>query len=85
MRAAVIAALEGREPPQPFLHSACFSLIAPNYGLAITGAYHVVNGELRRDDQSAQAGKLNLHRSRMHEAQQAHQWYREIRREAFGV
>ncbi len=82
---AVIAALEGREPPQPFLHSACFSLIAPNYGLAITGAYHVVDGELRRDEQSAQAAVEPAQVARVNEAQQAHQWYQEIRREAFGV
>ena len=83
---AVIAALEGREPPPPSLHSACFSLIAPNYGLAITGAYHVVDGELRRDDQSTQAAAVESAQvSRVNEAQQAQRWYREIRREAFGV
>jgi sulfide dehydrogenase [flavocytochrome c] flavoprotein subunit len=83
---AVIAALQGREPPQPFLHSACFSLIAPNYGLAITGAYHAINGELRRDDQPGQAGQVEPAQVfRALEAQRAHDWYREIRSEAFGV
>jgi sulfide dehydrogenase [flavocytochrome c] flavoprotein subunit len=83
---AVIAALQGREPPQPFLHSACFSLIAPNYGFAITGAYHAINGELRRDDQPGQAGQVEPAQVfRALEAQRAHDWYREIRSEAFGV
>jgi sulfide dehydrogenase [flavocytochrome c] flavoprotein subunit len=82
---AVIAALEGREPPPPSLHSACFGLIAPNYGLAITGAYRVVNGEILRDERTDHSDRVgSAQAARERDAQQGHDWYQKIRVEAFG-
>ena len=42
----VAALLAGREPPSPRLSNACFSLVAPDYGISVAGIYRPDGVEL---------------------------------------
>jgi sulfide dehydrogenase [flavocytochrome c] flavoprotein subunit len=43
---AVAALLAGREPASPTLSNACFSLVAPDYGISVAGTYRPDGQEL---------------------------------------
>jgi NADPH-dependent 2,4-dienoyl-CoA reductase/sulfur reductase-like enzyme len=43
---AIVAKLEGREPPPPSWINACYGLIAPNYGVSVVNVYRLENGAI---------------------------------------
>jgi sulfide dehydrogenase [flavocytochrome c] flavoprotein subunit len=44
--AAIVAALAGREPPTASWANTCYSLIAPDYGISVSGVYRVEDGKI---------------------------------------
>ncbi|MCW5718923.1 MAG: FAD-dependent oxidoreductase [Bauldia sp.] len=44
--ANIVALLEGREPPRPSWLNTCYSLVGPNYGISVVGAYRLVDGAI---------------------------------------
>ena len=60
---AVAALLAGREPASPTLSNACFSLVAPNYGISVAGTYRPDGQELAEVPGSAGPGPADSPRA----------------------
>ena len=83
---AIIAALDGRPPPPPVLHNTCYSLVAPDYGISVSGIYRLDAGELHDTPGGGGTSPLSMpptHRAR--EAAHATDWYRSILADSFGA
>ena len=83
--AAIVAALEEREAPPPTFESVCYSLLAPNDALSIHGRFEVSEHEIRAVSAIADAAFDSMHAHGSDEVARADEWYREIRRTAFGA
>lgn len=44
--AAIVGSLAGKEAPQGHFANTCYSLIAPDYGISVAGAYTTENGKM---------------------------------------
>jgi sulfide dehydrogenase [flavocytochrome c] flavoprotein subunit len=44
--AAIVAAVNGREPPEPSYVNTCYSIIAPDYGISVAGVYELKDGNI---------------------------------------
>lgn len=83
---AIIAALDGRPAPAPVLHNTCYSLVAPDYGISVSGIYRLDGGELH--DTPGGGGTSPVSASpafRAREAAHAADWYRSILADSFGA
>ena len=81
---AVIAMLRGARSGQPTVTSTCYSLIAPDYAISLSGSYQPVKGQFLEIEGSNHASPANAPRtSRALEAQQANAWFDALTREAF--
>lgn len=82
---AIVAALRGEPQPAPLYHSTCYSFVAPEYGISVTGLYAAGAAGLASipgaGGLSAVAAETAV---RAAEASQAHGWYASITRDAFG-
>lgn len=80
--AAVVASLAGEPPPQPLLINHCYSFVAPDEAISITGVY----GYSRNDGQleTRSAGETPPHGDRLREAIYARAWQRNFRTDVFG-
>lgn len=82
--AAIVAALEGKEPPQAAFANTCYSLIAPDYGISVAGVYAVEEGKLVE-----KAGGLSPRDAsdefRKLEAEYGVGWYQSISQDAWGT
>jgi sulfide dehydrogenase [flavocytochrome c] flavoprotein subunit len=80
--AAVIASLAGEPPPEPLLINHCYSFVAPDEAISITGVY----GYSRNDGQleTRSAGETPPHGDRKREAIYARAWQRNFRTDVFG-
>jgi len=80
--AAVVASLAGEPPPQPLLINHCYSFVAPDEAISITGVY----GYSRNDGQleTRSAGETSPHGDRLREAIYARAWQRNFRTDVFG-
>jgi sulfide dehydrogenase [flavocytochrome c] flavoprotein chain len=78
---AIIASLEGREPPAPLLESVCYARLTGDTALSIHGRYALADGMLRQmagpEDGSAE--------NSAQEARNADDWYAHIVQESFGT
>ena len=83
--AAVVSMLNGKEPPVASYANACYSLIAPDYGISVVAVYKLasdrstienVGGGLTPMDASAEARKR--------EVQYAYSWFNNMTAEMFG-
>ena len=79
---AIVAALEGREPPAPVFESVCYSLLARGSALSIHGRYQLTDGAIRQ--MPAAPDDAGSPRSAQ-EAQNAEDWYRGVVSNAFGT
>ncbi len=83
--AAVVSLLNGKEPGVSSYANACYSLIAPDYGISVVAVYRLagdrsaiekIGGGLTPDDASAEAHKR--------EVQYAYSWFNNMTAEMFG-
>jgi sulfide dehydrogenase [flavocytochrome c] flavoprotein subunit len=82
---AIVRLLDGKTPDAPTLTSTCFSLIAPDYAISISGVYRPVNGNYMEVEGTGVTSPVEAPRSRRgEEAKFADAWFRTITREAFG-
>jgi sulfide dehydrogenase [flavocytochrome c] flavoprotein chain len=78
---AIVAALEGREPPNPMFESVCYSMLARGRALSIHGRFQLTDGKIRQLPTPDHAGSAEPGQ----EALNAESWYRSIVTEAFGT
>jgi sulfide dehydrogenase [flavocytochrome c] flavoprotein chain len=82
---AVTALLHDEAPPSPKLINACYSLVAPAYGISIAGVYHAVGGQLADAEGAGGVSPLDAPAEfRALEASYAEAWFRTIVAETFG-
>lgn len=88
--AALAWLIEGRPAPDPVLMNTCYSLVAPDAGIAIAASYGIRNGALVSLDGTTGVSPLptdarpDVETVRGAEARAARGWYRSIVRDAFG-
>ncbi|MBM4258907.1 MAG: cytochrome C [Deltaproteobacteria bacterium] len=82
--AAIVSLLRAEPVPEPVLMNTCYSLVAPNYGISITGAYRVENDALVTITGSDGTSPLDAPAEvRAREADYAHSWYTNITADTF--
>jgi NADPH-dependent 2,4-dienoyl-CoA reductase/sulfur reductase-like enzyme len=82
---AVANLLAGRKPDTPKLINACYSLVAPDYGISIAGVYRAADGQLREVEGSGGLSPVDAPMStRALEASYATGWFKTITEEVFG-
>ena len=83
--AQALAALLQGEPVQPaVLINACFSLVAPDYGISVSGVYRVQDGDIVESGGSPQTGPPDAPRAeRTAEAERAEAVFRALTGETF--
>ncbi|HWM47716.1 MAG TPA: NAD(P)/FAD-dependent oxidoreductase [Xanthobacteraceae bacterium] len=82
---ALARLLDGKRPAQPKLASTCYSLVAPDYALSISGVYHPVSGQFMEVEGTGASSPVDAPRSlRSEEANFADAWFKTITREVFG-
>lgn len=82
---AVADLLAGRAPDEPRLINTCYSLVAPNDGISVSGVYRPVAGQLADIEGAGGTSPLDAPDAvRAQEAVYAEDWYRTITTEVFG-
>jgi sulfide dehydrogenase [flavocytochrome c] flavoprotein chain len=82
---AIAQLLDGKPAAEPKLASTCYSLIAPDYAISISGVYRPVNGQYMEVDGTGVTSPVDAPRSlRAQEANFADAWFKTITRESFG-
>ena len=83
--AAIVRLLAGKAPEEPRLTSNCYSVIAPDYAIALTGIYHPLDGQFVEVEGSAASSPLDAPPAkRAEEAKNADAWFRATTSEIFG-
>jgi hypothetical protein len=83
--AAIAKLLAGGAPAAAQLDSNCYSVVAPDYAISITGGFAVINGEFNEVDHSIRSSALDASAGqRAEEAKNADAWYRAATSEIFG-
>ena len=83
--AAIVKLIAGGTPAEPKLINTCYSLVAPDYGIAIAGVYRPVNGVLTEIAGSGGVSPADAPASvRALEAAFADGWFKTITSEVFG-
>jgi NADPH-dependent 2,4-dienoyl-CoA reductase/sulfur reductase-like enzyme len=83
--AAVARLLAGEVPSSPKLINACYSLVAPDYGISVAGVYQPSGGQLVDVPGSGGVSPADAPRAaRAAEAALAEAWFRTITGEVFG-
>ncbi len=82
---AVATLLRGETPAAAKLTSNCYSIVAPNYAISISGLFEPVNGEYAEVDDSIKSSPLDAPPTfRADEAKKADAWFNDITAEIFG-
>ncbi len=82
---AIAGLLTGATPSASPMSSNCYSVVAPGYGISITGAFAPVNGEYTEVDNSIRSSPLDAPPElRAEEAKNADAWFRTATSEIFG-
>ena len=77
--AALAADLSGRAPPTAWLANTCYSLLAPGYGISVSGVYRAQQGRLIDMPHSVGVSPLNAPaKHRAAEARHGAAWYAAI-------
>jgi sulfide dehydrogenase [flavocytochrome c] flavoprotein chain len=83
--AAIARLFAGASPSAASLASDCYSLVAPDYAISITGAFQPVNGEYTEVEGSIRSSPLDAPPARRaEEAKDADAWFRTVTSEIFG-
>ena len=81
---AIAALLAGREPASPSLTNACYSLVAPDYGISVVGAYRPKGGEFEEVPEAGGPSRTDESRpARALDARQAETTFRKLTAEVF--
>jgi sulfide dehydrogenase [flavocytochrome c] flavoprotein subunit len=80
--AAVVDLLNGRRPGPPALINHCYSLLAPDYAISISGVYEYSAAE--RQLTTTASGETPMDADRRREAEFAHSWLENIALDTFG-
>jgi len=80
----IVAAFEGREAPVARFVNTCYSLVAEDAAISVSGFYSAANGRISviSDGVSPLSGSAEL---RQQEAAQARDWYESITTDSFGA
>ena len=82
---AIAQLLDGKAPSGSDMGSSCYSLIAPDYAISVTGNFAPVNGEYIEVDNSIQSSPVDAPATRRaQEAKDASAWFAAITSETFG-
>jgi sulfide dehydrogenase [flavocytochrome c] flavoprotein subunit len=82
---AIMQLLKGDKPEDPKLTSVCFSLLAPDYAISISGVYRPLGGQYMEVEGTGVTSPVDAPRTlREHEANFAGEWFKTITREIFG-
>jgi NADPH-dependent 2,4-dienoyl-CoA reductase/sulfur reductase-like enzyme len=82
---AIVALLDGKTPALPKLVSLCYSLIAPDYAISITGTYQPTDGQFLEIDGTGITSPVDAPRARrQQEAASADEWFKKITEATFG-
>ena len=82
---AIVQLLKGEKPEDPKLTSVCYSLIAPDYAISISGVYRPINGQFLEVEGTGVTSPVEAPRTlRAQEASFADAWFKTITREIFG-
>ena len=82
--AAVVSLLRAEPVSPPVLMNTCYSLVAPNYGISITGAYRVVDDTIQTIPGTDGISPLDApDETRAREAEYARSWYANITADTF--
>lgn len=83
--AAVTMLLTGGEPPTPRLINTCYSLVAPDYGISVTGVYQPAGGILAEIKGTGGFSRADAPANvRAAEALYANGWFATVTNEVFG-
>jgi len=82
--AAIVSLLHAEPVAPPVLMNTCYSLVAPNYGISITGGYRVVDDTIHTIPGTDGISPLDApDEVRAQEAQYARSWYANITADTF--
>ena len=83
--AAIVRLLKGEAPAAAHLASNCYSVVAPDYAISITGEFAPVNGEYTEVDNSIRSSPLDAPLTvRADDAKKADAWFSAATSEIFG-
>lgn len=83
--AAIVADLAGREPPDPVWLNTCYSLVAPQWGISVSGVYRVDEGQIAEVPGSGGISPIDADENfRELEAAYSETWYRAITMDTWG-
>lgn len=83
--AAIVRLFAGEAPAAAQLPSNCYSVVAPDYAISISGLFAPVNGEYAEVDDSIRSSPLDATPAqRAEEAKKADAWFRTATAEIFG-
>jgi sulfide dehydrogenase [flavocytochrome c] flavoprotein chain len=82
--AAIVALLRGAAVAEPVLMNTCYSLVAPDYGISITGVYRVAEDKIAAVEGSEGISPVDAPNEVRHrEAEYAQSWYANITADVF--
>ncbi len=82
--AAIVAAVNGQEPPEPSYVNTCYSIIAPDYGISVAGVYELKGGAIVSIEGAGGLSPANADaKTRSIEVQFALGWFRNITADMF--
>jgi sulfide dehydrogenase [flavocytochrome c] flavoprotein subunit len=82
---AIIASLRGTPVQDPSFHNTCYSLVAPDYGISITGTYRLEKGATVSVSSAGGVSPINASlEQRQREARYTKGWYTSIVADSFG-
>ena len=83
--AAIGAIMQGDPVDDPVYINACYSLIAPEYGISVATMYEVKEGRVAQIENASGTSPLGVNQKyRSKEAKDAHGWYASIVADTFG-
>ncbi|MBD3895625.1 FAD-dependent oxidoreductase [Halomonas sp. ML-15] len=84
--AAIVSALRGDSPPEPYWSNTCYSLIGPEYGISVAGVYRLQDGVIAEVDGSGGLSPSDASPEiRQMEAEYAVGWYNAICQDTWGT
>lgn len=82
---AVASLLADKAPPAPAMVNACYTEVAPDYGISLASRYHVMGGQILEVAGSLKASELAAPRAeRARDAERGAAQFGEVTRELFG-
>lgn len=83
---AIAALLYGETPPPALYHNTCYSLVAPDYAISISGIYRAQRGEIVAVEGAGGLSPLEAPpKVRVRESEYARGWFASILADSFGA